>query len=118
MCCETKNLNQTRNGFLTYCVNCKIYHLTYGQFYLELNEQEFNQFGIYLEKIDPDYWENHFCSCKMQRKIPIPTLQANLTLMVSRYEVKDVKKLVFFNEKKEQPDYLELKDVDYKLILS
>lgn len=116
MCYKTEVLNQTKNGFLISCSSCRVYHLTFGHFYLELTERELDHFGAFIDEIDANYWDNKYCSCTMKRKIPIPTQQPNLCLMLNRTELEELKSLVFFNEKQKKMHLIQVEDVDYDFI--
>jgi len=111
-----KTLNQTKNGLLVFCRSCGVYHLTFGHFYLELTQTELHYFGTYLRELDVDYWENKNCSCMMKRKIPIPTQQTNLCLLLSRTEVEELKTLLVAKETKDKIDLIKVRDIDYDFI--
>ena len=101
---------------LVFCKGCGLYHLTFGHFYLELTEKELYYLGAYLNEVDIDYWENKLCSCAMKRKIPIPTQQTNLCLLLNRTELEELKRLVFFRENDDRMDLIKVGDVDYDFI--
>ena len=42
---------------------------------------------IIVKNIDCDYWEKEYENSIYQKKIPIPTLQSNLIILLERYEV-------------------------------
>ena len=102
MCHKTKVLNQTKNGFLVLCSACRVYHLTFGRFYLELTEKELDYFGVFINEIDANYWDNNYWNYNMKRKIPIPTQQLNLYLMLNRTELEELKNLVFLRKSKKE----------------
>lgn len=116
MCHKAKVLNQTKNGYLVSCSSCMVYHLTFGHFYLELTEMEFAYFGAFIDKIDANYWDNKYSNNKLKRRIPIPTEQKNLYLMLNRTELEELKQLIFFNENEEKVDLIHVEDVDYDFI--
>ncbi|WP_431196327.1 DUF6686 family protein [Maribacter dokdonensis] len=100
MCANTEVLNQTSNGCLMICPECRIYHLTFGNFYLEFTENELTHFSVFLEKINVDYWESQFCNCTMKRKLAILSTQVNLSLLLNRTELEELKKLIYYKENK------------------
>jgi hypothetical protein len=102
---------------MVFCKDCGVFHLTFGQFYLELTENELYHFGVFLHDLDPDFWENKYCDCSMRRKIPIPTQQVNLYLMLNRTELEELKNLVFYKERKGM-HLINLEDVDYDFIIN
>ena len=113
---KTKYLNQTKNGFLVFCKDCGVFHLTFGNFYLELTENELYHFCAFLQDLDAGYWENKYCGCTLKRKIPIPTQQINLYLMLNRTELEELKHLVFFKERQKGMQLIHIEDVDYNFI--
>lgn len=116
MCYQTKVLNQTKNGFLMSCSECGMYHLTFGHFYLELTKKELYHFGIFLDDIDVSYWNTTYSSTTMRRKIPIPTQQKNLYLMLHPTELEELKRLVYFRDKEAYMPLIQLEDVDYVFV--
>lgn len=116
MCHKTKKLSQTKNGSLLLCSTCNVYHLSFGHFYLELTKKELFNFGDFLDTIDVDYWNNKHLGCGMRRKIPIPTQQLNLYLMLNRTELEELKRLVFFKEKAMDMNLIQVRDVDYDFV--
>ncbi|AYN67662.1 hypothetical protein D1013_09925 [Euzebyella marina] len=100
-------LSQTNNGLLVYCEQCKLYHLTFGQFYLELTRKELYYFGRFLKELDSEYWNHKLCDSVLKRKIPIPTQQANLALIVNDEELAELKSLVFFKDTKSKIDLID-----------
>lgn len=113
---RSKTLNQTKNGLLVFCKSCGVYHLTFGHFYLELTKTELHYFGTYITELDVDYWENKCSSCTMKRKIPIPTQQTNLCLLLNRTEVEELKTLLATKGAKDKIDIIKVKDIDYDFI--
>lgn len=113
---KTKVLNQTKNGFLVSCSTCKLFHLTFGHFYLEFSRDELTHFGNFLVQIDPDYWDSKYCNCTMKRKIPIPTQQLNLYLLLNRTELEELKNLVFYKDNNEDIPLIRVEHVDYDFI--
>ena len=113
---KTKYLNRTKNGSMVFCKDCGVFHLTFGNFYLELTEDELYHFGAFLQDLDAGYWENKYCGCTLKRKIPIPTQQTNLYLMLNRTELEELKRLVFFKERQKRMQLIQIEDVDYTFI--
>ena len=118
MCHKINIVNQTKNGCLLKCTIHQIFYLDFGHFSFEFTEDELSEFGSFIFQIDAAYWENKNYNCLMKRKIPIPTLQQNLCLMINRAELEELKKLVFYKEKEKWISMLEVKDVDYTFILN
>lgn len=108
-------LNRTKHGSLIYCKDCELFHLSYGQFHLSFCKKELRHFYQFLNGLDLDYWEQHYGD-GTKRKIPIPTLQNNLYLMLTRAELEELKGLMCYN--KRSLPLLTVDDIDYQYILN
>jgi hypothetical protein len=117
MCNKIKTLAKTSNGTLTTCTVSDHYHLSFNNLFFDFNQEELNQFRNYICELDIDYWELQYPCPKLQKNIPIPSLQENLVLLFNRREIEELKKLVSFN-KKYRNKFLRLDEIDYKLILN
>lgn len=95
-----------------------MYHLLFGRFALEFTENELHHFGLFLMNIDENYLKNQYCSCPVQHKIPIATLQRNLYLMLDTKDLEELKRLVFFKEENDPVKLLALQQIGYNLILN
>ncbi|MFT4848139.1 MAG: hypothetical protein ACI83B_000665 [Sediminicola sp.] len=117
MCHQIKTIAKNCNGELTYCENCKVYHLTFNNLYIELTSQNMTSFQKFVNSIEVDYWEMKYEGMPMKRKIPIQTLQQNLSMMFNRQELQSLKDLIFQNTKMADKN-LSLLDIDYMLFLN
>ena len=118
MCRDSvKVLSRVPCGELSFCSECRVYHLEFNNIYLELRQSDFKQFKDYLINIEMDYWEDKYACAKVQRKIPIPSMQPNLVLMFKREEIKELQSL-FNLENRKEIAVLSLTDIDYTLILN
>lgn len=90
--------------------------MTFGQFLLELSPRELQSFAVYLEELDIDYWEDTRSPRDVKRRIPIPTQQANLCLMLNRNELYELKGLVFHRKTKKDIRLLNPREIDCDLI--
>ena len=115
---RSKYLARTKNGSLVFCRDCGMYQLTFGQFHLELDRSELQHFGAFLEELDPDYWEGNFCDMGLRRRIPIPTQQDNLCLVLDRPELEELKGLVFYRKGQGSISLIKVRDVDYDFIMN
>ena len=93
MCSSLTTISQVNSGILTFCKNCKIYHLEFANIYLEFSEEQFEEFKAYLFTIDIAYWQHKYANVNIKRKIPIPTMQDNLILMFNKHEIEELKVL-------------------------
>ncbi|MEN1785535.1 MAG: DUF6686 family protein, partial [Bacteroidota bacterium] len=108
---------QTTNGMLFRCDLCKMYHLSFGQFYLELTKDELKHFKTFLHQIDPEHWYENYQRCALKRKIPIPTLQCNLFITLHHTELEELKHLLAFDTYKGE-SMVAAMDIDYTIMLN
>jgi len=118
MCNRIKTLSKVKSGELSICCHCKIYHLEFNNIYLELNPDEFEKFKSYILDIEMDYWEQKYATAKVKRKIPIPSMQQNLVLMLKRQEIRELQFLLTTSTINPSNEYLNISNIDYKLILN
>lgn len=117
MCHKIKTLARVKNGELSFCIACNIYHLEFNNIYFEFSKKQLKHFKEYIFTIDLIYWENKYSCTKIKRKIPIPSMQHNLILMFYRKEIEELKSL-FFNQEKNYNIILSANDIDYDFILN
>jgi len=117
MCHQIKTIAKNCNGQLSYCRNCKIYHLTFTNIYIELTQKEMQSFQQYISGVDIEYWEAKYDTMPIKRKIVVNTLQSNLSILFNRSELNSFKELLFQNTKKSN-QYLNVLDIDYTLFLN
>lgn len=118
MCRDSiKILSRVPSGELSFCSECRVFHLEFNNIYLELKQSDFKQFKDFIINIEIDYWENKYACSKVQRKIPIPSMQPNLVLMFKREEIKELQSL-FNLENRAEISVLNLGDIDYTFILN
>ncbi len=112
-----KIIARVKNGELAQCMGCHNYHLIFNNILFEFNSEELEQFKNYIFMLDIDYWELHCPYSKINKKVPIPSLQKNLTLLFNREEIEVLKKLL---SKNSSQDFKELKpdEIDYTLIFN
>ncbi|MEM8928341.1 MAG: DUF6686 family protein [Bacteroidota bacterium] len=117
MCSNAKVINRTPNGFFLQCKACKSFQVSFGNIFLDLTQKELSHFKKFLNELDSKYWEQMYCSCFVKRKIPIPTLQTNLQIMLNRSELEELKHLLGMTE--ESPSGLiTAEKVDYTVVLN
>lgn len=117
MCQKMTVINHTKNGFFLQCEKCKSYQVSFGNIYLELTEKELTHFQGFLAQLDPNHWERVYCNCTIKRKIPIPTLQSNLQIMLNRAELEEFKILLNVNATNATA-LITAENVDYTVVLN
>lgn len=116
MCHNLKIIAKVKNGELSLCKECNIYHLEFNNIYFEFNIQQFKYFKTYLLGIDSQFWEQKYACASFKRKIPIPSMQDNLVLMFNRQEIEELKTLI--SSKQGNNIILNVDDIDYTFVLN
>ena len=115
MCDSLKILSTVKSGELSFCENCKIYHLEFNNLYFVFNDKEFDYFKDYISDLDCQYWECKYAKTAFKKKIPVPSMQENLVLMFSRQEVEELR---FLANCKRKSNFIKVDDIDYKFVLN
>lgn len=115
MCVNVIILKRSKSGKLSKCYACGTYHLNFGQFYLSFNTPEILRFTSFINNIDPDYWSGLCNKFHLDRRIPIPTDQTNLCLMLNKEEFEELKYLVNHKVKSNKRSILSSTDIEYTL---
>lgn len=117
MCHRVKTIAKNCDGSLSFCESCNIYHLTFNNLYIEFTPKEMKSFQKFVSEIEIDYWETKYERSVMKRKIPINTLQRNLSMIFNKQEIQSLKNLILLNTK---PPFSKLSalDIDYIYFLN
>lgn len=89
------------------------FHFNFRQFYLSFSYTELVQFKKYIKKIDANYWESLLNKFQLKRRIPIPTEQNSLYLMLNKFEFDKLTDLLGLKKRKVTPYLLSSKDIEY-----
>ena len=92
--CNLKILNRTSNGILIYCENREMYQLLFNNIIFDFNSMEMDSFSSYLNQIDVKFWETEYKNSIYDKKIPIPSIQTNLIIMLNKKELEELKFLI------------------------
>lgn len=112
-----KILAKNYNGELSFCRNCKTYHLHFNNLFFELNKRQFKALRKHINRIEFDFWDINENSKMMKRTIPMETLQENMILMFSKKELESLKDLLFLRASRTEKNY-ELLNIDYSFSLN
>jgi hypothetical protein len=110
MCCNYSILKQTQNGMLIFLKGCGNYQLTFNNLNFSLTEEELIAFTNYLKRIDIEYWEKEYQHSIYKKKIPIPTLQNNFIILITRLELYELLLLLSTESPNEMLSYHDLKN--------
>ena len=117
MCHQVKTIAKNSYGQLSVCANCNIYHLTFNNIYIEFTTGEMEAFQKFVGDIDIDYWESKYDQMPVDRKIPIQTMQHNLSMIFNKQELEALKDLIL--ERTEKPfSNIAALDIDYVFFLN
>jgi hypothetical protein len=95
MCHQVKTIAKNCNGQLSFCEGCKVYHFMFNNIYIEFTKKELKAFQKHVNDIEVEYWEMKYDRMIIERKIPIGTMQQNLSMMFNRQELDSLKDLIF-----------------------
>lgn len=120
MCNSIKILAKAKSGELSFCEDCKSFHLIFNNLFFALNAKELKRLKAYVNDVEEMYWEHKYVCSNMRRKIPLPTTQENLVLMFNRQEVIELRTLLNFKRTKGKPaiNFLSVDDIDFNLVLN
>ena len=113
--CNFRIIQKTTNGLLLFCPKGKCFQLTFNNLFFNLNSHELNGFIDFIEKIDFNYWELEYKNSIYKKRIPIPTMQSNLMIMLDKNELLELKILLkIFKEN----HILSFNEINYDLIFN
>ena len=112
---KIKLLAKVKSGELTVCLDCNHYHLTFNNIFFEFTYEEYVYFKKYINQLDTAYWNENYPCPRVNKNIPVPTLQGNLVLLFNQQEIEELR--ILFNDGDYQ-EYKEIsiKDIDYPFI--
>ena len=117
MCEQIITLAKNYNGQLSYSEDCRVYHFTFNNIYIEFTKKELKLFKKYVSNIEVEYWETKNKTMIIKRKIPIGTMQENLSMIFNKQELKSLKDLIFQNTIRSN-EKISVLDIDYTLLLN
>lgn len=108
---------KNKNGQLTFSEDFQIYHLTFNNIHLEFFKKELIRFKEFIIELEIGYAEGCYNRVIMNRKVPIKTMQHNLTLIFNKQELDGLKRLLTQTDKT-LLENLKVSDIDYLLYLN
>lgn len=101
-----KIINETFNGRLYTCNQCKQVHLDYKNLSFSFSVDEYKRFRNYILNLNEEYWATINQNIISERKIKIPISHRNLVLSFSTDEIKELKLLFDYSKKASLPNKL------------
>lgn len=98
MCHNIRIESQTKNGIVVTCTDCDKYQVLYKNLNFNFEQYEYDSFIKYLTSIDSESWELEYKNSIYSKRIPIPTAQQNLMILVNSEELLELKKLLIKNK--------------------
>ena len=112
---KIKLLAKVKSGELTVCLDCNHYHLTFNNIFFEFTHEEYVYFKKYINQLDTAYWNENYPCPRVNKNIPVPTLQGNLVLLFNQQEIEEIR--ILFNDGDYQKyKEISIKDIDYTFI--
>ena len=87
-------ISKTRNGMITYCAHCRVYHLELGNLFFRLSDAGFEGLRNYSVSINGPYCERSNGKMTANRKIFLKLPAENVYFCVYRAELEELKALV------------------------
>lgn len=114
--CEIKFLKQTSSGILLFCNHSNLYQILFKNINFNLTVLELDGLRNYINNIDETYWEWEFKNSIYSKKIPLPTTQENLMILLNVSDLAEIRTLL--NYKTNISTYISYRDIDYKIIFN
>lgn len=117
MCHNINVVNQTKSGIVVTCAECNHYQVLFKNLNFNFSLKEYSSFVKYLTSIDGEAWEHEYENSIYGKKIPIPTAQQNLMILLNIQELEELKRLLI-NKNLNKIKNVTLCDIDYKMIFN
>ncbi|MDG3580934.1 hypothetical protein PSF86_00930 [Galbibacter sp. CAA-3] len=106
-------MNRSKNGILIYCKHNRMYQLLFNNLNFNFTEAEFESFHKYIFNLEVAYWEEEYKHSVYDKRIPIPTIQSNLLILLNKQEVEEL--ILLIRLRTPSYEFIDFKDIDYKL---
>lgn len=114
--CVINFLKRTKDGILLYCHCSDRYHLLFKNINYNLTLYELESFVNYIENVDASYWEEEYKNSVYDKRIPIPSVQANLMILLDLVDLYELRELL--NYKTKETKYITFREIDYKIMMN
>jgi len=110
-----KVISQTANGRVFICPSCDKIHVEFHNFLFSFDQQEYRYFKRCFERMDGCYYEAINSEIVYQRKIIVPIGHKNASMMLNRFELKELQDLLGGTVKSSDlPVFLSVKEIDVR----
>lgn len=112
MCKHLQILNRSKNGLLIFCKHNYMYQLLFNNLNFNFTQEEFESFQRYMYTLEVEYWEQEFKYSIYNKRIPIPTIQSNLLILLNKAEVLELKRLIEMHQSGHE--LIKASDINYQ----
>ena len=114
--CAVKFLKRTKNGMILHCSCSDTYQLLFKNINYNLTLTELDSFVSYIETVDECYWEQEYKNSIYNKRIPIPSIQSNLIILLDLVDLYELRELL--NYKTRATKYITFREIDYTIIMN
>lgn len=114
--CAINFLKRTKNGMILHCSCSDMYQLLFKNINYNLTLSELDSFINYIGNVDEFYWEEEYKNSIYDKRIPIPSIQANLIILLDLVDLYELRELL--NYKTKATKYITFREIDYTLIMN
>ncbi len=107
-----KVLNRTTHGKVYVCSKCDKLHIEFNNFAFSFKEKEYEYFSECLNRVDGEYYESLNYNSPYSRKIIIPIGHKNVSMLLSKVELREFVQLLNFDKKVTVGEFLSFKEIN------
>ncbi len=85
---------RSKHGIVFHCPHCRCYHIEFGNFVLDLTEQELRTMAEFWRTLDIDYWVQCNAPSVHVRKVLVDMRPLKLKLAFTREEAEEIRSLL------------------------
>jgi predicted methyltransferase len=89
-----------------------MYQLLFNNLNFNFTQEEFESFQRYMYTLEVEYWEQEFKYSIYNKRIPIPTIQSNLLILLNKAEVLELKRLIEMHQSGHE--LIKASDINYQ----
>jgi hypothetical protein len=114
--CAINFLKRAKSGILFYCQCSDKYQLLFKNINYNLTLEELEGFIHYVENVNEDYWEQEYKDSLYDKRIPIPSVQTNLMLLLDLVDLYELRELLDYKTKATK--YITFREIDYAIMMN
>lgn len=114
--CVPTFIKRTKNGMIVHCLCSDTYQLLFKNINYNLTYAELENFAQYIGAIDEEYWQQEYKNSVYEKKIPIPSLQSNLMILLDSVDLYELRELL--NYKTKATRFMTFREIDHTIMLN